>query len=912
MHYKKFSLNGAWELDYQAQKYLGTEDPWKIGVLMENAVPGYWEDMSQALAGCGFPLQINPEYEVQAYPMAATPPDMALPNILGNFFYRRSFFWTGTENPCTLHFGGVQNTVSVWLNGHYLGRYEGYSTPFEVSIPAQLLRSGENTVVLSVSNHPLEGFEGQSISGLTSRAANYCTGGIWGDVELREYTSPLREVAVTVSEDCKTVQVETSVQASLVWQVCDGTQILKEGTADGEFAFSAEGLSLWSPENPKLYTLRVSCGDSSVCKSFGVRRLTADGVQLRLNGRPYYLRGICEHCYFPVTVHPNSDAAFYRSVILKLKELGFNFIRCHTFIPDEAYLQAADELGMLFEVETPNNTTYEQWLNIISFCRRHTSVVMYSGGNELQLHEEYIRHLHRCADAVHAKTDALFSPMSALRGFEYAFEKETGVEDQLVTEPFPHNPRRFAMAESFCDVYNSYTRSQNSYCFLKCDPQLVDSWSSVYGKPRLSHEICISGTFADLSLKSRYEGTRIGQTQLFSSVEAHLKEVGVLENAPLYFQNSCRWQSLIRKYAFETVRMSKTLAGYDFLGPIDTHWHTFGYDVGMMNEFYELKPGETVDRVLMYNSPTVLLTDLGLNVNFLCGTAVKFTVSVSHYGEKDLHNAALRISLLHGDKTVQSQRFFVGDIPCGSVELLADCTLELPETETPQAYRIYATLKDGGMVAENQWDIYAFPEIGEPMLPETVLCLSDTSEPDKITEALQEGKTVVLLGDTPFVSNPTSFQISLAGRTSGHLATVVREHPVFAGFPHEGFCGWQFRQLLEEGSAVCFGDNAMPFDPVLEVVPTHKCFVKQAAMFECRAMGGKLFVCSLNFREEDPVAQWLKNSILHYVCSDGFAPAAEYTPAQFDSLCDAQILRAEANTNFALNPNDRTSDCKRK
>ena len=53
------------------------------------------------------------------------------------------------------------------------------------------------------------------------------------------------------------------------------------------------------------------------------------------------------------------------------------------------------------------------------------------------------------------------------------------------------------------------------------------------------------------------------------------------------------------------------VAGFDFLGDINTHWHTFGYSVGMMDEFYRLKPGETVENVLRYNSAAVVLSDLG-------------------------------------------------------------------------------------------------------------------------------------------------------------------------------------------------------------------------------------------------------------------------------------------------------------
>ena len=174
MNYKSFSLNGAWFMDYTATKYTGTENPWKNSEnLIGNAVPGYWEDMTDVFPRTDFyhKLRINPEYGIQQYPMTALPPDMALPTIIGNFFYKRTFNCENITDPCALHFVGVQNAVSVWLNDEYLGRHEGYSAPFDFDIPNGLIRDGENTIVLSVSNHRLEGFNDQPVSGLTSRAA---------------------------------------------------------------------------------------------------------------------------------------------------------------------------------------------------------------------------------------------------------------------------------------------------------------------------------------------------------------------------------------------------------------------------------------------------------------------------------------------------------------------------------------------------------------------------------------------------------------------------------------------------------------------------------------------------------------------------------------------------------------------
>lgn len=191
MLYTPFLLNGAWEMYYQEEKYIGTKSPLSDGYedsvadaagtepedrssnVIENAIPGYWEDMTEAFEEAPFfrELRINPEYGLQRYPMAGSPPDMALPNVVGNFFYRRRFVLSkeaeqdkenfgGTADAVVLHFEGVQNAVSAWINDVYLGHHEGYSAPFDMKIPDGVLKDGENTIVLSVSNHRLEGYIG--------------------------------------------------------------------------------------------------------------------------------------------------------------------------------------------------------------------------------------------------------------------------------------------------------------------------------------------------------------------------------------------------------------------------------------------------------------------------------------------------------------------------------------------------------------------------------------------------------------------------------------------------------------------------------------------------------------------------------------------------------------------------------
>lgn len=99
----------------------------------------------------------------------------------------------------------------------------------------------------------------------------------------------------------------------------------------------------------------------------------------------------------------------------------------------------------------------------------------------------------------------------------------------------------------------------------------------------------------------------------------------------------------------------------------------------------------------------------------------------------------------------------------------------------------------------------------------------------------------------------------------------------------------------------------MIFDPIIEVVSTHKYVIRQAAMFEFRVGKGKLFVCSLHFKKEDPAAQWLLEQILTYLSGDEFEPEDRIDETDLLKLTGSQAVRVAANTNFAFNPNDKTA-----
>ena len=930
--YDAVSLDGEWEMAYRPYAHETVALPEFKGARIADAIPGHWEDMVEKFraAGMNDEFRVNPLFERQGLPIADSASDTTLPNIYGCFYYRRTFDLPPTS--CSqlstpnsqlptpnslLAFEGVRNQVHVWINGKFVAFRAGFSTPFELEIPQGVLKNGKNEIVLAVSNNPNLGYSGY-VSGLTTRSIFRSTGGVNGKLELRFLKNGLGDVYVTTAKDLKSFtvhvngsHVEHAEHVEWRYEILDTAgKVVASGVADGDFTLPCDGFEFWSPERPVRYTLRIKTPEGEYSQKFGIRRLVADGEKFRLNGKPVYLRGVTEHCYFPKTIHVPRDIEYYRMAAAKRKELGFNFVRFHTFVPPVEYLEATDELGMLVHIESPNFVSEPEFAAIIAFARRHPSVVIYCTGNETRIDRMAEAYLRDVAEMVHGRTDSLFSPMSAMRGVEYMLMPG---KDPSVPKPFRHNAERMARLAQFCDMFTSYQLGLTSYESLNSGTSAdLDAWGDAYcGKPRTSHEICIDSSYIDFGLEKMYPpDSPILKTGLFSEPRRLLTEKGLIGRADIYFRNSCEWMRRIRKFTFEKLRAADRVAGYDFLGDINTHWHTFGYSVGMMDEFYRLKPGETVGNVLRYNSAAVLLCDLGSDFNVEAGAKKRVKFSISNYAD-DVKDAALRVSLVECETNHEIHEIHesVGNAPCGRVTGLGEFEVEVPMDEVPRKYLLRAQLAGGQIIAENEWEIYAFPHSPTPTLtnsPTSPRVVSNISR-DDLVAAMERGERVLLLGAGPFKSLPTTYRIGMAGRTSGNFATVVKAgHPALKGFPYDGFCGWQFRRLMEGGRAVQL-EAGVPFDPIVDVASSVKFPIRQAAMFEYRVGEGRLLVCSFNFQECDQAAAWLRARLVDYVSGTAFYPVQRLAPEQLCAVIDAPLVSGGRDLNRARNPNDPSS-----
>ena len=109
--------------------------------------------------------------------------------------------------------------------------------------------------------------------------------------------------------------------------------------------------------------------------------------------------------------------------------------------------------------------------------------------------------------------------------------------------------------------------------------------------------------------------------------------------------------------------------------------------------------------------------------------------------------------------------------------------------------------------------------------------------------------------------------------------------------------------MLNGGNAVPLEN--VPYAPIIEVANTYKNALPLAAIFEFCVGRGRLFVCTLDLKENDAGARWLKNHILEYVRSDAFRPKHRITEEQLRALC-GDAMDAGENENEAANKNDIT------
>ena len=305
-----------------------------------------------------------------------------------------------------LEFDGAFRDSTVFVNGWYIGRQESGYNSFRFDITDVANCGGKNIVAVKVDATQFEGwfYEGAGIYRHTwlvkTAPLAIAPDGIFVSSKFKN-NMPSDTVEINVETRLLNTQTNSAL-ATVRHEIISpaGKSFAKlqqeamvparlEGEAKAAITFSKP--ELWSPESPKLYRLvtTVEAGGKIVDRKeteFGIRTMAFDPDKgFLLNGKPYVLKGTCNH-----QDHAGVGAAlpdrlqYFR--VAKLKEMGDNAYRTSHNPPTPELLEACDRLGMLVMDENRllgSDAQNLAWLErFIRRDRNHASVVIWSIANE--------------------------------------------------------------------------------------------------------------------------------------------------------------------------------------------------------------------------------------------------------------------------------------------------------------------------------------------------------------------------------------------------------------------------------------------------------------------------------------------------------------------------------------------------
>ena len=317
--------------------------------------------------------------------------------------YTRTFQYTAQTagERLLLYFEGSAYRTTVFLNGKIIGTHDGASTPFNADITDFVQE--ENRLVVSVDARrspariPMENTDW----------FNY--GGIYRAVCLVRLPSVfIKDWFVRLSPNGKEICVDviaddTKVNGTVIMEIPElglRQEIpIQSGNGKAKIPVNPkiDQLVLWSPENPKLYdiklTLSTDTNIDTVQDRVGFRTITVKGQDILLNGKKIFLKGVSVHeDHFELGKTTSEE--IIRSTIKDLKEMNGNYLTLAHYPHDSRFARIADEEGVLLWEEIPvywaiafdNPDTYidaeNQLTELILRDRNRASVIIWSIGNE--------------------------------------------------------------------------------------------------------------------------------------------------------------------------------------------------------------------------------------------------------------------------------------------------------------------------------------------------------------------------------------------------------------------------------------------------------------------------------------------------------------------------------------------------
>lgn len=251
-----------------------------------------------------------------------------------------------------LHFGAVDYSCQVYLNGMSVGSHIGGYTAFSLDI-SKHIKAGENTLFILVTDPTDTHYQQRGKQKLKHGGIWYTpSSGIWQTVWIESLVANyIRDIKIKPNIDNSTVSFEINSPIPYTITLKDSGKILYSGQ-EKNIQVSIDDMKLWSPENPYLYYFTVDNGEDKVESYFAMRKFSVEEGEdktkyFALNNKPYLINGLLDQGYWSDGMYTCATDEGLIYDIEFAKQCGYNTLRKHIKIEPMRWYYHCDRLGML-------------------------------------------------------------------------------------------------------------------------------------------------------------------------------------------------------------------------------------------------------------------------------------------------------------------------------------------------------------------------------------------------------------------------------------------------------------------------------------------------------------------------------------------------------------------------------------